>query len=57
MRAGKCQKCGKKYHWPDNAKQWRVISPCCTQPLKRIIINESTELVELESAPYREVEK
>lgn len=55
MRIGKCQKCKKIYHWPDNANSWRLACPKCDSPLKRTTISISTELVELKEAPYKKI--
>lgn len=57
MRIGKCARCRKIYHWKDNANSWRLACPRCGAALKRTTVSISTELVELESTPYRKVEK
>lgn len=53
MRIGKCFKCKKIYHWDANALYYLIECPKCGGILKRTIISEATELVELPSPPYK----
>lgn len=57
MRIGKCPKCEDVFRWKENAKFWRVACPVCDSPLKRTTVHFKTKLVELDTTPYRKVQK